>query len=392
MRRWLAFLFIFLTSITLAEPTISLDLQHVNLPDALRIIAKFLDKNIIISSSINGQVSLHLQNVPAQAAFDFLLNSQHLAKQLGNNIWLVVPRAELIQTEQEKVKLQEAVYETASLLIHVWQIHYAKADDIGRLIQDNNNSMLSKRGHVWVDSRTNSLCVQDIAERINDIQHLIKRLDIPVQQVLIAVRLANIDYDFERALGIHFSAASVPDPAVYSLAVARLANGSLLDMQLSALEKAGHGELISNPRLFTANQQTAEIETGEEIPYQEISRSGATGVAFKKAVLSLQVTPQVMPGNQVLLQLQVNQDKPSDRIILGVPAIATRQMRTHILIKDGQTIVLGGIYESDKENIQQSIPFLGKIPVVGWLFQQQNINEKKRELLIFVTPKIIPQE
>ena len=160
-------------------------------------------------------------------------------------------------------------------------------------------------------------------------------------------------------------------------------------MELSALENEGHGELISSPSLFTANQQTAFIESGEEIPYQEISRSGATGVAFKKAVLSLRVTPQVMPGNQVLLQLQINQDKPSNRVVLGVPAIATRQISTHILIKSGQTIVLGGIYEENKENQQQGIPFLCKIPLVGWLFKQQNVTHSKRELLIFVTPKVM---
>jgi type IV pilus assembly protein PilQ len=160
-------------------------------------------------------------------------------------------------------------------------------------------------------------------------------------------------------------------------------------VQLSALENEGHGELISSPSLFTANQQTASIESGEEIPYQEVSKSGATSVAFKKAVLSLKVTPQVMPDHQVMLELQVNQDKPSNRMVLGVPAISTRQMSTHILIKNGQTIVLGGIYESDKEAGQRRIPFLGKIPLVGLLFRHQNSVLRKRELLIFVTPKII---
>jgi type IV pilus assembly protein PilQ len=173
------------------------------------------------------------------------------------------------------------------------------------------------------------------------------------------------------------------------LSVLKLANGSFLDMQLAALENEGHGELISSPSLFTANQQTASIESGEEIPYQEVSKSGATGIVFKKAVLSLKVTPQIMPGNHVLLQLQVNQDKPNNRMVLGVPAISTRQISTHILVKSGQTVVLGGIYETNKEKGQQRIPFLGKIPIIGWLFGQRNVSENKRELLIFVTPKII---
>ena len=169
----------------------------------------------------------------------------------------------------------------------------------------------------------------------------------------------------------------------------KLANGKSLAVELAALEKSGHGELISSPSLLTLNQQTASIESGEEIPYQETSGSGATSVTFKKAVLSLKVTPQVMPGNQVMLQLQVNQDKPNKRMVLGVPSISTRQMNTNILVKNGETVVLGGIYESNHEREEQEIPFLGKIPLVGWLFQQQNILNNKRELLIFVTPRVI---
>jgi len=233
-----------------------------------------------------------------------------------------------------------------------------------------------------------------------DIRTVIQRLDVPVQQVLIEVQLASIDSDYERELGVSYqnqqplsqdqsSSGYAPFNMHYGLALLKLTDGSLLRMQLSALERAGHGELISSPSLFTANQQTASIESGEEIPYQEISRSGATGVAFKKAVLSLKVTPQIMPGQYVLLQLQVNQDKPSNRIILGVPAITTRQMSTNVLVKSGQTIVLGGIYESDKGHQQQGVPVLNKIPLVGWLFKQQNVTDNKRELLIFVTPKVI---
>ncbi|MBV8802089.1 MAG: hypothetical protein JO131_03825 [Gammaproteobacteria bacterium] len=240
------------------------------------------------------------------------------------------------------------------------------------------------------------LYVQDIEDHIQSIDTLIKNLDIPVQQILIEAHLASIDSDYERELGLSFSSkqqngdSSKPnESSQYHLAIIPLAKDSFLDVQLAALENEGHGELISSPSLFTANQQTASIESGEEIPYQEISKSGATAVAFKKAVLSLKVTPQIMPGNKILLQLQVNQDKPSNRMILGVPAISTRQISTHILVKSGQTIVLGGVYESNKEKGQQRIPFLGKIPFIGWIFNLQNMAENKRELLIFVTPKII---
>jgi type IV pilus assembly protein PilQ len=374
---------------------ITLDLQNTNTRDAIQIVAKLTHINVVISPSVTGLVSLHLQNMPAEQALNAILNSNGLMHWETNHTWFVVPQMEFMQRKQDELKSNEILNETAPLITRVRQIYYAKAEDIGHLLQDNTNSLLSKRGHVRVDVRTNTICIQDIPERIADIQRLIKRLDIQTQQVLIETRLVSIDSDFERELGVNFSVQKTNNEyeeskaADYALAFARLVDGSLLDVKLAALENEGHGELISSPRLFTGNQESASIESGEEIPYQEVSRSGATGVAFKKAVLSLKVIPQVMPNNRILLQLQVNQDKPSNRIVLGVPAINTRQMSTHILVKNGQTIVLGGIYELNKENAQQRIPFLGKIPVIGWLFQQLNNIENKRELLIFVTPKII---
>lgn len=386
--------------ISLSKQKISVDLQEVNIQDAIRLLAQLDHANVVISSSIHGFVSLHLQQVSAQKALDLLLASHDLHQWQMDNVWYVIPREEWLQRQQEEIKLQALLQESSPLLTRVWRIRYAKAEEIAHLLQDNTSSLFSKRGHVRVDSRTNALCVQDTQDRILSIYDVVKRLDVPVQQVLIEARLASVDSDYEREIGVHFSnlqpdanhSTSVyanTDNSRYSLAVVRLANGSFLDMQLAALENQGHGELISSPSLFTANQQMASIESGEEIPYQEISKSGATGVAFKKAVLSLKVTPQIMPGDQVLLQLQVNQDKPSNRLVLGVPAISTRQISTNILVKNGETVVLGGIYEMNKENGQQRIPFLGKIPILGWLFSQQNRIENKRELLIFVTPKII---
>jgi type IV pilus assembly protein PilQ len=398
---------IFYLHCSLAQPLaskqkkISLNLQEVSIPDALRILAKFSNINLFVSPTIHGVTSLHLEQVYASEALNLLLASNELSRWQMGNVLYVMPRVELLQHKQEELKLQSIVEEVAPLLSRVWQIHYAKADDIARLLQDSHSSLLSKRGHIEVDVRTNIICVQDTEDRLHEIYKLIQRLDVPVKQVLIEVHLASIDSDFERALGINFSEqqANPSESSIltnssgpvmhYGLAILKLTDGSLLHMQLSALESKGHGELISSPCLFTANQQTASIESGEEIPYQEVSRTGATGVAFKKAVLSLRVTPQVMPGGQVLLRLQINQDKPSSRVVMGVPAITTRQISTNILVKNGQTIVLGGIYEANNEHQQQSVPFLGKIPLVGWLFKQQNVTDKKRELLIFVTPKII---
>jgi type IV pilus assembly protein PilQ len=384
-----------------AVRNLSLALQSVNLPDAIRIVGKFMHLNLVVSSAVAGSVSLQLQNAAPDDAFNLLLASQGLAKSQYGNVLYVAPVAELLSRQDEEWKRQEAVDERADLVTRVWQMYYAKAEDVARLLQDSNASLLSKRGHVRVDTRTNKLCVQELPKNFAAIEALIRKVDVPVKQVLIEARLASVDNDFERELGVSFASRTLtlgkksstnddaPKLGRFSLAVAKLADGSFLDIALSAMESEGRGELISSPSLFTANQQTASIESGEEIPYQEMSSSGGTGVAFKKAVVSLKVTPQIMPGNKVLLQLQVNQDRPSARIVLGVPAISTRQITTNILVGNGQTLVLGGIYELNKEHDERRIPFLGKIPLVGLLFQQQNAKESKRELLIFVTPKII---
>lgn len=364
----------------------SIDLQNVSLQDALHMIANRGDLNLVVSPGVTGDVTLHLHAMSAEKILNFILQAHGLVKDCKDKICMIMPRAEWMSQQQETDKLAEFM----PLVTRVWQMHYANASDIAHLIQDKNSaSLLSKRGSVHVDVRTNRVCIQDTAEKITAMNELIKRLDIPVQQVLISAHLASVDSDVERELGVDFTTNLANVPAHYSLAVAKLADGSVLDVQLAALEKNGRGELISSPSLFTANQRTASIESGEEIPYQEMSGNGVTAVVFKKAVLSLRVTPQILPGQQVLLQLQVNQDKPSDRIILGVPAITTRQISTQVLVTNGQTIVLGGIYETDKENSHQRVPFLSKIPVVGQLFQQKNTLESKRELLIFVTPKIV---
>lgn len=372
---------------------ISLDLQNINLIDALRLMAKFMHLNVVISPAINGAVSLHLQNASALKAFDLLLISQGLAKYQEGNVWFIAPAGELMKRVEEAVHLQTLATEAAPLATRIWQMRYAKAEDIAHVLRGNNYSLLSKRGHIRVDGRTNSLCIQDIADNFPAINQLLKKLDIPVQQILIDARLASIDHHYEKELGIDFttcqrSSVNSESSKHFSLAIAKLADTSILDMQLIAMEQNGHGEVISRPSLFTANQQTALIESGEEIPYQETTESGATSVAFKKAVLRLKVTPQVLPGDQVLLQLEINQDKPSSRIVLGVPTISTRQIATNIQVHSGQTIVLGGIYEASLEADEQRIPFLGKIPLVGLLFQQHNLANSKRELLIFVTPKI----
>lgn len=388
--------------VTQAE-TLSFDLKNADLAETIRMIAQYEKINVVLSPNIRGLVTLNLQAVRPKYALQLLLASRGLAKWQTANILYIAPLDELMKYKQAETSWQASLKANEALFTFVWQIKYGKANDIAKLLQGREAAFISKRGQIRVDTRTNLLCVRDRAERLREINQLIKRLDVPVRQVLIEARLASIDHDFERELGIEFSnLAATPldkgkkatlsinnERKAYSVAVARLADGSLLDVRLSALENAGHAELISNPSLFTQNQQTALIEAGEEVPYQEVSESGGTGVIFKKAVLGLRVTPQILPGDKVLLYLQINQDRPSARMVLGVPTISTRQITTSVLVKTGQTIVLGGIYESNQEKTEQALPFLGKIPFIGWLFKKQNTRTNKRELFIFVTPKII---
>jgi type IV pilus assembly protein PilQ len=383
-----------------AAANLSLELRNANLQDAIRLIAGFLDMNIIISPAVRGAVTLRLHDVVPDDALNLLLTSYGLEKWKSGNVVLIAPQDELIKRKQDELKWQELREATAPVQIRVWQIRYARAEEIARLLQDEHASLISRRGRVRVDVRTNRICIQDISSRVEEVRRLIDRLDLPVQQISIEARLASVDNDFEHELGIQFSVnpevedrnaaqSLLREKNRYSLAIAKLADGSLLDVKLNALEKAGHARLISSPSLFTANQQPASIEAGEEVPYQEVSESGGTAVTFKKAVLGLKVTPQILPGNKVLLQLQVNQDRPINKVILGMPAISTRQILTSIIASNGQTIVLGGIYETNRESGYQGLPLISRVPLLGVLFRQQNTLENKRQLLIFVTPKII---
>lgn len=390
---WCFVLWILIVSTSYAnDALLSLELKNTNLADAIRIMAKFMHLNVVISDNIVGNVTLSLKDAMPEQAFDLLLISHDLARWQVGDVSFVAPRLELIKHQQEELKWQEVTKASAPLRTEVWQLRYANAVEIGHIIQSGKTTFLSKRGHMQVDARTNTLCIQDISTAIDNLHQLIKRLDVPIQQIVIEARLASVDSDVERELGVDFSVAAKSNVAInqghYSLAVASLADGSLLDMKLAALENSGRAELISSPSLFTANQQPAAIEAGEEVPYQEVSESGGTAVTFKKAVLALKVTPQVLPGNRVLLQLQINQDRPSNRMVQGVPTISTRQIKTNAVIKNGQTIVLGGIYETNQEEGQKRLPFISEIPLIGALFTQQNRKENKRELLIFVTPKI----
>jgi type IV pilus assembly protein PilQ len=345
---------------------------------------------------------------------------------------LIDTKKSLDSMEEAELKSQQIIQKLEPVRSDLIQINYAKAADIAILIKDKQNSLLSERGKISVDARTNALWVQDTGTKIEEVRELIKQLDIPVKQVLIEARIVDVTKDFAQDLGIkwgvtkpvHLSgtleganqlqlpnglanpalvpvasrlnldlaaAPALPGavPASVGIALARLGDNILLDLELSALESEGLAELISSPRLITTNQQAAVIESGEEIPYQESTSSGATAVAFKKAVLSLKVTPQITPDGKILMELQINQDRRSTQTFNGVPAIITKEIQTNVLVNNGQTIVLGGIYRQDKNKSFRRIPFLGSLPVVGPLFGNKQIILSNEELLIFITPRII---
>lgn len=360
----------------------------------------------MVSPEVQGMAALHFQNADPARALDAFLQTYNLSRSLQGSVWLIAPRSSFIKMQEEEAARRVSAENAATLLSQFFNIRYARAADIASIIQNENSNLLSDRGSVTVDARTNMLIVRDISERVTVLRRLIKQLDKPVRQILIEARLVSIDQDAEKLLGLDFSVnshssqregksswtSSPPDTrGRYSIAVASLPDGSQLDVKLAALEQQGRAELISTPSLFTGSQQEASIESGEEVPYQEVSESGGTAITFKRAVLGLRVTPQLLPGNNVLMSLKINQDRPAARMVQGVPAISTRQIVTSVLAKSGQTVVLGGIYEIDHEHRQESIPILGNIPLIGLLFTQHNNKDRKRELLIFVTPKIMPQ-
>jgi|SRR3989339_397130 len=282
-------------------------------------------------------------------------------------------------------------------------VHYAQAKTLENFIADPKLNLLSENGRIKADERTNSLWIQDDSDHLKKIKTIIQELDIPLKQILIKAKIVNVDDKSLKSLGIDFSTHASNDnntelmldlPAESginhaTIPIANLGDGTILDLQLSALEQEGHAQIISSPELMTMNKQSATIESGEDIPYQEQTRNGGTSVMFKKALLKLKVTPEILPNKKILLQLVVNQDKVSSLLIQGSPAIRTQQLQTQVLVDNKHTIVLGGIYEQMDNQSDNTIPFFGKLPIIGSLFHDQNKQHERKELLIFVTPEII---
>ncbi|MDX1514571.1 MAG: type IV pilus secretin PilQ [Gammaproteobacteria bacterium] len=415
---------------------LSLNFQNIEVRAVLQLIADFTGLNLVASDTVTGNLTLRLKNVPWDQAMDIILKTKGLAMRKTGNVILVAPSEEIAAREKLELESQKQIEELAPLRSEFVQVNYAKAQDIAGLLKQEENSLLTERGNVSVDARTNTLLVRDTAEAIDNVRKLVTKLDVPVRQVLIESRIVIADDNFNRDLGVQFGFSrrekfgdAGNDDRTQVLLSGALANGNtftapgspifevdgneallvdlpiggpsgaislnilgipdtILQLELQALQAEGRGEVLSNPRVITSNQKQATIEQGTEIPFQEASSSGATATAFKKAVLSLQVTPQITPDERVIMDLTVNQDQVG-QVFGGVPSINTRQVQTQVLVDNGDTVVLGGIFEQTKRNDSERVPFFGDLPYVGFLFRTTSVRDDKSELLIFVTPKII---
>jgi type IV pilus assembly protein PilQ len=425
---------------------LSLNFQDIEVRAVLQLIADFTGLNMVTSDSVQGSLTLRLKNVPWDQALDIILKTKGLSMRKSGNVILVAPSQEIAAQEKLELEANKQIEELAPIKSTLIQINYAKAKDMEKILK-SEGGLLSERGHVSVDTRTNSLLLADTADRIEDARKLISSLDIPVRQVMIESRIVIADDDFAKDLGVRFGATNINDrdgdlifgsgsldatdtmassamdnianngnpypvlvptgagginqrmnvnmPVVGSnagrIAFSILSSNTLLDLELSALQSEGRGEVVSNPRVITSNQKQAVIQQGTEIPYQEASSSGATSVSFKEAVLSLEVTPQITPDDRIILDLKVNKDSVG-QLFAGIPSIDTKEVETQILMDNGETVVLGGIYEQTKRNDSERVPFLGDLPFLGALFRTTRERNSKSELLIFVTPKILKQE
>jgi type IV pilus assembly protein PilQ len=436
---------------------LTLNFQDIETRAVLQLLADASGQNIVVSDSVQGSVTLRLQNVPWDQALDIVLRTKGLDKRKNDNVIIVAPTEELASREKAELAARQDVQELAPLRSEYLQVNYAKAADLAELIKSQSEGgattgLLSKRGSVTVDERTNTLLLSDTSDRLDDIRRLVGTLDIPIRQVQIEARIVIVNDDFSRELGaragfnafdvfgggngLGYTSGNAPNnddalefmqersedtdptndgpgfvlsdgpqtPNRYnvnlpvanpagSLAFMLLGPDFLVDLEISAAQSEGRGEIISTPRVITANQREASIEQGVEIPYQEASSSGATTISFKKAVLSLRVTPQITPDNRVILDLIVKKDSVGQIFVasggVNVPSIDTREVTTQVLVNDGQTVVLGGILETERRETEKKVPYLGDVPVLGRLFKTTGKVNNKDELLIFVTPKIL---
>jgi len=420
-------------------PRVSINYQNGDVRALLRLMAEELGLNAVISETVAGTTTLVLKDVPADQVIDIIFQQKGLDMRKNGNVILIAPRDELATREKLEYEAKQQIGDLEPLRTEAFQINYQKADALQKLLTDSGQRMLSKRGSAVVDPRTNTLFIQDIPTRLEEVRKVIAKVDVPVRQVMIEARIVEAADAFSRNLGVRlgFNKTGINGPSNDRIAVgsnyqntgqaAGIVQGNptmplaqavnlpatprsgtasalsfilygagtanFLNLELSALEADGRGKVISSPRVMTADQVEALIEQGVEIPYQQATSSGATSVSFRKANLALKVKPQITPDGKITLTLDVNKDTPNPTLQTGSGvAIDTKHVKTEILVDNGGTVVIGGIYTQNTKNQTQKVPLLGDMPMVGWLFKNNEIIDDKTELLIFITPRIVSEK
>ena len=421
---------------------LSLNFQNVEVRAVLQVIADFTGLNIITSDTVGGNLTLRLKDVPWDQALDIILRAKGLdMRKTGNVVW-IAPRDELATREKLALEAQQQIVDLEPTRTESFQLNYQKGADLQKLLADPQQRVLSKRGSAVVDPRTNTIFVQDTPTRLEEVRKLIRKVDVPVRQVMIESRIVEATDNFGRNLGVRLgyhdqsgtgnqlgtqngvSVRAVPggqlsdpgfhtgqiatappfndslsvnlpvpglagaNPGAFSMVLFREGSAKFLNLELTALQADGKGKIISSPRVVTGDQVEATIEQGTEIPYQQATSSGATSVSFKKATLSLKVKPQITPDDNVIMNLNVHKDSVGQNTLAG-PSIDTKQIVTEVLVENGGTVVIGGIYQQTENNQTNKVPVLGDLPFVGWMFKQNLRSDNRNELLIFITPRIL---
>ncbi|WP_161865069.1 type IV pilus secretin PilQ [Pseudomonas yangonensis] len=420
---------------------LSLNFQDIDVRSVLQLIADFTDLNLVASDTVAGNITLRLQNVPWDQALDLVLKTKGLDKRQVGNVLLVAPADEIAARERQELESQKQIAELAPLRRELIQVNYAKATDMAKLFQSvtSADGAADDRGSITVDDRTNSIIAYQTQDRLDELRRIIAQLDIPVRQVLIEARIVEANVNYNKALGVRWGGsvrngrwdvsgkdgvqafdedtgqrvgfvgtdeignttlddglARLPfvdmgvNNSTSGIAIGYLGSSVVLDLQLSAMEATGNGEVISQPKVVTSDKETAKILKGQEVPYQEASSSGATSTSFKEAALSLEVTPQITPDNRIIMEVKVTKDAPNfQAAINGVPPINKNEVNAKVLVNDGETIVIGGVFENTQTRATEKVPFLGDLPFIGRVFRRDVVTDDKAELLVFITPRIM---
>jgi type IV pilus assembly protein PilQ len=377
-----------------SQQILTMDFKNIPVRELLQFIAESLHLNIVMSETVAGNITLHFQNICWKEALDTVLEMTGLAKKQRNNILL-------ISTPAEFAAKQKALLEAAP--VHSFRVKFKHADiNLVQQVLKSQTDLFSPFAKIAINPRDNSLWIKENLENVSVLSQYLKQLDKPEPQLLITAKILNIDDKKIHELGISFNQVAIQDPISklnisvpprasnrLSIAIASIAQSQLLNLQIDALESAGHSKIIANPQVITQSRKTATIEAGEEIPYQESTSSGATSITFKKAALSLKVTPTQLPDGRITMELEINQNKTSSLEVNGTPAIQTQILKTEVVVGNGQTVVLGGIFEKSTMEIKNKIPGVSSLPLLGGLFSQSEKHCVRKELLILVTPQIL---